>query len=321
MQFKVAKLDRVATIITVSVTAFLVVLSAFFVLEVPYGWIFTILMLSIIVFAYLLSPSSYSIESGRLVIRKVIGKKMVIPLDEVQGYSVIPDLAKTHISRTFGNGGLFGYYGIFSTLEYGAMNCQLTRLKQTFLIRTGKGTYALSPADTARFTEYFESAVQGSGGTIEQLVPTAAEKARYANPLILLLPAAILIITVVAVLSLYSGLPERIAVHFDLQGNPNGWASRTSFVISGLIPACILFMISTVIFFYVRRTTTKATLSYMIVGLFSVFQLFAAYVTVDTYWVNRYDSHLIPFPYSVIIYGVIIIALLFVYYQKTKLKA
>jgi len=320
MEFKIARLDRVATVVTVLVTVLLIALSVFFVLEVPYGWIFAILMLSIIALSYLLSPNSYSIEGGKLTIRKVIGKKIIIPLQEVQGHSIIPNLAKLRIARTFGNGGLFGYYGLFSTLEYGTMNCQLTKLKEVFLIRTTKGTYVISPAELPKFKEYFENTVQGSGGKILPMAPTAAETVRYANPLILLLPAAILILTVVIVLSLYSGLPERIAVHFDLHGNPNGWASRTSFVISGLIPAAVLFTISTMIFFHVRRTTNKVTLPYLIVGLFTAFQLFTAYVSVDTYWVNRYGSHLIQFPYIIIIYVVIIIALLFVYYRKTKIR-
>ena len=321
MEFKISKLDRTGTIITASVTFFLIALSVFFILEGPYGWVFAILMLSVIALSYLLSPSKYSIEGGSLIIWKVIGTKIMIPLQEVEGSTTVLDFAKLCISRTFGNGGLFGYYGLFSTREYGALNCQLRRLKDVVLIRTKENTYAISPADIPRFKEYFDSAVHGAGGSIMQLEPVSAEKIRLANPLILIVPAAIFIFTVIMVLVLYPALPDRIAVHFDLQGNPDGWASRTSFMISGLIPATILLVVSTVIFFYVRRTANKAAAPYLIVGLFAAFQFFAGYVSIDTYWVNRYDSHLIPFPHSIIAYGVIVIALLLIYYRTVRARA
>ena len=63
-----------------------------------------------------------------------------VALEDVEGYTVVPNFAKLHVSRTFGNGGLFGYYGTFSTAEYGAMSCQLRSLKDVFIIRTKRGT-------------------------------------------------------------------------------------------------------------------------------------------------------------------------------------
>jgi hypothetical protein len=302
MEFKTARLDKLARILTISVTVLLVGLSVFFVIKVPYGWLFAILMLSIILISYLLSPARYVIEGGKLVITKVIGKKVIIPLEQVTGYTTVPDFTKLRVARTFGNGGLFGYYGTFSTAEYGALNCQLTSLKQVFIIKTAHGQFAISPADRARFQEFFTSTVQGLTTKITQLTPVKPSTMDQANPLILLLPATIFLLTMIMVLSLYPQLPDRIAVHFDMQGNPDGWASRTSFIASGLIPAAVLCVISVAVFFLMRRSTRKPTLPYMVVALFAVFQLFTAFISLDTYWINTQDTHLIPFPYNIIGY-------------------
>jgi hypothetical protein len=89
-------------------------------------------------------------------------------------------------------------------------------------------------------------------------------------------------------------------------------------MVSGLLPAVILFVLNTLIFFFVRRTTTRPTLPYLIVILFTVFQLFAFYVSLDTYWINVHDHHLVPFPYNIIAYGLVIVVVLFVYYRTTR---
>lgn len=318
MEFKVARLDRPALIITLVVSILLICLATFFIIEVPYGWTFAIGMLAIILICYLLSPKTYALYEGKLIIQKVIGKKISIPLEDVKAYTVVPNFAKLRVSRTFGNGGLFGYYGLFSTAEYGAISCQLRSLKDVIIIKTKRGAFALSPRQRPRFEEHLVNMAKGLGAEISALVPTAPGDIRQASPLILLLPAAILVSTIALVLLLYPGLPDRIAIHFDMQGNPDGWASRTSFMVSGLLPAVILFMLNTLIFFFVRRTTTRPSLPYLMVMLFTVFQLFALYVSLDTYWINVHDHHLVPFPFNIIAYVLVIVIMLIFYYRKIR---
>ena len=321
MEFKVANMDRPAIITTLAVTMLLVGLSIFFVLKIPYGWFFAILMIAIIILSYLLSPRSYSIEHDHLIIQKVIGRRISISLQDVQAYTVVPNFAKLRVSRTFGNGGIFGYYGTFSTAEFGTISCQLRSLKDVFMIKTYHGIFAISPAHKAKFEETFVNKVKSLTGTVTSLTPTMPGTIRQANPLILILPAAIFTLTMIMVFVLYTKLPDRIAVHFDMQGNPDGWASQTSFMISGILPAAVLLLINTAIFFFVRRTTIKPTLPYLLVVLFSVFQIFTLYVSLDTYWINVNERHLIPFPFNIILYGLIIVAMLYVYYRKTKTSA
>jgi hypothetical protein len=318
MEFRVARLDRPALITTLAVTILLLGLATFFIIKVPYGWIFAIGMLAIILLSYLMSPKKYSLHGGTLVIHKVIGKKISIPLEDVLAYTVVPNFAKLRVSRTFGNGGLFGYYGLFSTAEYGTISCQLRNLKDVIIIKTTHGAFALSPEQGSIFEDQLVNVVRGIRGEVAALTSTAPRDIRQAKPMILILPAAIFALTVVAVLLLYAKMPDRVAIHFDMQGSPNGWASRTSFMVSGLIPASILFILNMLMFFLVRRTTTRPTLPYLIVLLFAVFQLFALYVSLDTYSINVHDHHIVPFPYNIIGYGLVVVVVLFFYYRKTR---
>jgi hypothetical protein len=321
MEFKITKLDTPALIITCLVTILLAGLAIFFLSLAPFGWIFSVISVSIIALSYLLSPARYSFQGTDLIIRKVIGRDIHINLNEVESYAIVPNFSKLHVARTFGNGGLFGYYGTFSTAEYGPLNCQLSSLKNIVLIKTREKTYAVSPEGVPQFEEKLTNAVKGVRGNIDLLKPSAPEVWERASPLILILPVFLFILTVVMVLLVYGQLPELIAVHFDMHGNPDGWGSRTSYLISGVLPTTILAAISILTFFIVRRATRKPNLPYMLVIIFAVIQFFTAYISFETYWINKHGSHLIPFPYNMIAYLIGIVALLFVYFRRVGSSA
>jgi hypothetical protein len=320
MHFRPTRLDLPALITTLLVSILLVGLSAFF-LTLPYGWIFSIIMLLFILVSYLFSPAKYYLTGSHLIVQKVIGRKIVIPLVDVVGYTIVPDFSKLKVVRTFGNGGLFGYYGTFSTAEYGMVNCQLRSLKRVIILKTKNALFAISPAEVERLKDQLTATVLGLSGTMEELVPTPAWIVKRANVLVLILPVVIFLLTVVLISNAYLHLPERIAVHFDLHGNPDGWASRASFIASSFVPAAILCVLSIGIFLAVRRATRQPTLPYLLVIMLGVFQLFTAYISYDTYWVNRNNTHLVPFPYNIIIYFLIIAVLLVVFYRKTRSSA
>jgi uncharacterized membrane protein len=120
------------------------------------------------------------------------------------------------------------------------------------------------------------------------------------------------------VLALYTRLPDQIATHFDTQGNPNGWSSKTSFIAAGLLPAIVLCAISIAIFLFVRKTTQRPAVPHMMLVLFALFQLFVAYVSIDVYWFNANGTHLIAFPYNIVIFVLIVSLLLFAYFRRAK---
>ena len=317
MEFKAARLDKPALITTAFVTILLTVFAIFFYLMVPFGWVFSIIAILIIALSFLFSPAKYYFSGSNLIIRKVIGSEKKIDLNEVEGYAIVPDFSKLRVVRTFGNGGLFGYYGSFSTAEYGPLVCQMTSLKNVFVIKSRSGSYALSPA-TTQFEEQLTGAVAASKGRIDILTQLPAGTGPKANSMILLLPVMLFLLTVLMVLLAYTQLPQRIAIHFDLQGNPDGWASRTSYLISGIVPAAVLVAISIITFSMISRATRKPDLAYVLVALFAVIQLFIAYISLETYWVNRHGKSIMPFPYNFIIYFLVIGGLLIVYFRKTR---
>ncbi|UCF71404.1 MAG: DUF1648 domain-containing protein [candidate division WOR-3 bacterium] len=320
MDFRPAKLDLPAIVTTAVVCALLVGLSVFF-MALPYGWTLVAIMLSIIVVSYLYSPVAYRFRGSYLIVRKVIGREIMISLADTLGYTIVPDFTKLKAVRTFGNGGLFGYYGTFSTAEYGTVNCQLRSLKNVIILKTKDNAFALSPDDMDRFEVQLAAVIAGAGGKTQKLEPEPPETVKRASGLILILPAVLFLLTVILIYVAYTQLPERIAVHFDLQGNPDGWASRISFLYSGILPATILLVLSIGIFLVVRRATRRPDTPYFIVMMFAVFQVFTAYVTYDTYCVNRYDRHIVPFPYNIIAYFTIIAFALVFYYRKVRRRS
>ena len=272
MEFKTAKLDKMAIVVSIAATVFLIGLSIFFIIKVPFGWAFAIFMMFVIIISYLLSPKNYSFEGANLIIEKVIGKKITIPFNEIEAYVSVSDFTKLKVVRTFGNGGLFGYYGMFSTAEYGSINCQLTSLKNIFIIKCKKGNFALSPLEPDKFEEHLKAIASGMTGEIEIIKPIPQEKMERANPLIL------------------------------------------------IIPICIFILTNIIIFFFARRACSNPDIPNFLVVITSFIQLFIAYTSFDTYWFNKYNTHLIPLPYSIAVFVIIMIGLLFFYYRKIVKK-
>ncbi len=319
MEFKTARLDRAATFISIIVSALLVGISIFFLIMISSGWVFSILMIIIIVCCYALSPKRYVFKERQLIIEKVIVKKITVPIDEMRAYVRIPNFARLKVARTFGNGGLFGYYGMFSTAEYGTINCQLTNLKNVLIIKSERGVFAVSPAEPDLFEQHLKTTA-GLAET-EELKPRVIEKREYANALILIIPICLFFIDMVTLLLTYAQLPHRIAVHFDFQGYPDRWGSKNSYLISGIMPASILLAIGIAAFLVVRRTTTNRMLPNFLIIIVAFIQLFVAYLTFDTYWINKHNTHLMPLAYSIILFVVVLIGLLFYYYKLVRKSA
>jgi len=321
MEFKAAKLNTIALVVTIVVSVILIGLSIFFVVMVPVGWIFALGMIGLLVACYALSPKGYVILDGMLTIEKIIGTKFTIPLSEIEAYVRVPDISKLRMARTFGNGGLFGFYGMFMTAEYGSVNFQLTTFKNVFIIKSKKGTFAVSPALPERFEEQLRTVVEGTTGQLKTLESTHISTKEYANPHILLIPICLFIITVIIVLLNYAQMPDRIAVHFDFQGNPDRWGPKTSYLFSGIIPPAVLLLIGIAAFFIVRRTTRNKTLPNFIVILISAIQLFVSYTSFDTYWINAHGAHIIPISYAIVIFIITMAVILFYYYKVIKKSA
>lgn len=299
MNFKPAQLDRTATLITIITVMILTAMAVFLAIKIP-GRITAPLILflpAILVACFLWSTRGFRFEGGNLVIEKMIGLKTVIALKEIEHFALVEDFCRFKPVRIFGNGGLFGYYGIFATAEHGAVSCFLTRLKDVVMIQTRDRTYALTPAATAEFMAALRAAVPSPAAEVESLPALLNIGRRPASLLILLIPDTILTLTVVLALVCYSRLPAVIATHFNTRGMANGWSTKGSFLLFGLLPAFVIFGINLLIFFTVRKRISDRRVTYFITGLFSLIQLLFLYIMLDIYSFNVHQQHIIPMEY------------------------
>lgn len=113
---------------------------------------------SVIALAYAWSPRGYAIADRSVVVRRLIGK-IAIPLDGIREARRAAADDFTGCIRLWGNGGMFGYYGSFSTSKLGRSWWYLTNRRKAVVVITDRGTTLFSPDDV----DGFLAAVRASG--------------------------------------------------------------------------------------------------------------------------------------------------------------
>ena len=103
-------------------------------------------LLSVLVVSFLISVSSYTIETDNITINKRIGN-IVINKSDIQSIKLLSKDDLKWTIRTFGVGGLFGYYGKFSNRKIGSMTWYVTHRNKTILITTTAGKKILISPD------------------------------------------------------------------------------------------------------------------------------------------------------------------------------
>jgi hypothetical protein len=104
----------------------------------------------LLVAAYAWSPRSYTI-SGRSIIVKRLAGSARIPLDGIREARIATPADLQDCIRTFGNGGLFGYYGQFSTAKLGSCTWYVTNRSNSVVVITRAKTAVFSPDDVDGF--------------------------------------------------------------------------------------------------------------------------------------------------------------------------
>jgi len=117
------------------------------------GLIVVFLILSaVFVFSYLWHPKSYTVTDYSVIIQRKL-KPLELKINQIND---LQEISKSDLSgtiRTFGVGGLFGYFGKFYNRKYGTMNWYVTQNKNRVLIELKNGKkYIISP-DDQKFTE------------------------------------------------------------------------------------------------------------------------------------------------------------------------
>lgn len=107
-----------------------------------------LLFVAILLGSWLFAPQSYSLDTTALSINRPIGK-VIINRSSIKEARMVGDGELKSTIRTFGNGGLFGYYGKYYNSTLGHMTWYLTQSKNRILIVTNEGKkIVISPDDT-----------------------------------------------------------------------------------------------------------------------------------------------------------------------------
>lgn len=162
-RFAVAPLDQTAKIVTLGVgMLFLLILATIWLVpdvsDAGVARIYpTIVLLVIVVVCYGLKPSAYLITDKKLLIKRPLWSDAEFSLKSLSSAEKTERISTEGLWRTFGNGGLFGYYGYFRNRELGAMTWYLTRRTQLILLKIGSEHVLISPADPDAFLSALEA--------------------------------------------------------------------------------------------------------------------------------------------------------------------
>jgi hypothetical protein len=156
MKFK-ASPDKLTKIITTALLALLLALPLF---KLQLGWA-SLLLGAIFFFCFALSPRNYELTATELKINRLF-KPVRIPVSQIKNVELITEpekLAKNTI-RTFGVGGLFGYFGKFWHAELGNMTWYLKNFKNVLLIELTEGRKILLSPDDASMAEKMQDVLR-----------------------------------------------------------------------------------------------------------------------------------------------------------------
>ena len=136
-------LDRLATIVTWGVSLLFITIIGVQVKELIHEFstlslIVIILLLLVYLFTFLLRPLHYTITDTALIIQRPLSSKKIARAD-IEALELFINGELNWAIRTFGVGGLFGYFGRFFKGSIGSMTWYATRRNKAVLIRTKKG--------------------------------------------------------------------------------------------------------------------------------------------------------------------------------------
>lgn len=140
-----ASYDRTTKIVSATVAGFLLAL-ALALQSVIVGSISAVLL----VLAYAFSPRGYTIADESILIDRLVGT-VQIPLRGLREArrSTADDFRGA--IRLFGDGGLFGYYGLFRTARLGKSHWYMTNRSNAVVVRTADRVVVVSPDDPESF--------------------------------------------------------------------------------------------------------------------------------------------------------------------------
>ena len=152
-------LDNLAKGITIGVTIlFVAILIGQFSIINDTGWavpiITTVTLFLIYFISFAFSPINYEVSAQHLSIHRLL-IDVNIDRNQIKSVELLDKEKLGWVFRTFGVGGLFGYYGKFANTKLGSMTWYATRRDKTVLIETlDKKKIILTPDEPEKFVAH-----------------------------------------------------------------------------------------------------------------------------------------------------------------------
>jgi len=140
-----ASYDSTSKAITTAVCLLLIVVAW----VVHIVWVALLFPLFICV-AYAYSPRGYVLSGQAIVVKRLIGD-IRVPQAKIREIRAGTPDDFTGCLRLWGNGGLFGYYGIYQTAKLGTCRWYVTNRSRTVIVTTQTEVLVLSPDDVTGF--------------------------------------------------------------------------------------------------------------------------------------------------------------------------
>ncbi len=146
--YRTAGLDRTSVLLTGILSGAPVVslvVAVFYGGEVRYAALTITGVLSLVCAAtYAMAPSRYVVLEDRIVVRRHLWLSSSIPMKDVKSCYSYPELKDTRMLRLIGNGGAFGWYGVYASDELGTFRMYATNRARAIVI-ANDAKYVLSP--------------------------------------------------------------------------------------------------------------------------------------------------------------------------------
>ncbi|MCP9746842.1 PH domain-containing protein [Lacihabitans sp. CS3-21] len=152
-------LDNLAKGITIGVTIlFVAILIGQFSIIKDTGWavpiITTVTLFLIYFITFAFSPINYEVSTQHLSIHRLL-IDVNIDRNQIKSVELLDKEKLAWVIRTFGVGGLFGYYGKFANTKLGSMTWYATRRNKTVLIVTlDNKKIILTPDEPEKFVAH-----------------------------------------------------------------------------------------------------------------------------------------------------------------------
>jgi hypothetical protein len=158
-----ASYDNLTKIVTIGVTILFAVIIFMPLIFITDGTsdqnaIYTrVALMAIYIITYGFSTKAYQITQDEVIIDRLFGN-VKIKRSEITSVEIVEKEQMGWLIRTFGVGGLFGYWGKFSSSKLGSMTWYATRKNRIILIKTiNNKRFVITPDEMEQFVADFNS--------------------------------------------------------------------------------------------------------------------------------------------------------------------